>query len=553
MSTSTKVAGTAADWVDQRVGAGKWLSKNLRKVFPDHWSFMLGEIALYSFIVLLLTGVWLTLFFNPSMKEVVYDGSYVPLQGVKMSQAYESTLNISFDVRGGLLIRQIHHWAALLFVASVSVHALRVFFTGAFRKPRELNWLIGNGLLTLAILEGFSGYSLPDDLLSGTGLRIAQSIMLAIPLIGTYLSFFLFGGEFPGTDIIPRLYSVHILLLPGLILGLLTAHLLLVWYQKHTQWPGPGRTNKNVVGFPLFPVYVAKAGGFFFVVFGALALMGAWFGINSIWVYGPYIPTSVTADSQPDWYIGWLDGGVRLMPNWEIVAFGYNLSLNLLIPALVVPGIMFTLLALYPWIEAKATGDKREHHLLDRPRNAPVRTGLGAMGITFYVLLWITGGNDIIAQAFNWSINTITWTIRILIFVLPPLVFVITKRICLGLQARDREKLLHGKETGIIKRLPSGEFIEIHAPVSDEERAVLVANRHSTYRPIEAGPDVDENGVANPKKGRIGRALSRFYFADRVETPTDEEIDEGQHHAAEQLASVRGPQAAGEITAGSSH
>jgi ubiquinol-cytochrome c reductase cytochrome b subunit len=547
MSTSTHVVGVTANWVDDRVGAGRWLKKNLRKVFPDHWSFMLGEIALYSFIVLLLTGVYLTLFFNPSMKEVVYDGSYVPLQGVKMSQAYESTLNISFDVRGGLLMRQIHHWAALLFVASVSVHALRVFFTGAFRKPRELNWLIGNGLLTLAILEGFTGYSLPDDLLSGTGLRIAQSIMLAIPVIGTYLSMLIFGGEFPGTDIIPRLYSVHILLMPGLILGLLTAHLLLVWYQKHTQFPGPGRTNDNVVGYPLLPVYVAKAGGFFFIVFGVLALMGGLIGINSIWVYGPYIPTSVTAASQPDWYIGWLDGGVRIMPNWEIVAFGYTLSMNLLIPALIVPGIMFTVLALYPWIEAKATGDKREHNLLDRPRNAPTRTALGAMAITFYTMLWISGGNDIIAVAFSWSINAITWTIRILLFILPAIVFVVTKRICLGLQRRDREKLLHGRETGVIKRLPHGEFIEVHGPVSDAERAVLVSNRNSTYRPIEAPPAVDENGVASKKKGRIGRALSRFYFADRVETPTDEEIDAGQHHAAEQLAGVDG-HGVGELT-----
>jgi ubiquinol-cytochrome c reductase cytochrome b subunit len=547
MSTSTHVVGVTANWVDDRVGAGKWLKKNLRKVFPDHWSFMLGEIALYSFIVLLLTGVYLTLFFNPSMKEVVYDGSYVPLQGVKVSQAYESTLRISFDVRGGLLIRQIHHWAALLFVASVSVHALRVFFTGAFRKPRELNWLIGNGLLTLAILEGFTGYSLPDDLLSGTGLRIAQSIVLAIPVVGTYVSMLLFGGEFPGTDIIPRLYTIHILLLPGLILGLLTAHLLLVWYQKHTQFPGAGRTNDNVVGFPLLPVYVAKAGGFFFIVFGVLALMGGLIGINSIWVYGPYIPSSVTAASQPDWYIGWLDGAVRVMPNWEIVAAGYTLSLNLLIPALIIPGILFTLLALYPWIEAKATGDKREHNLLDRPRNAPTRTALGAMGITFYVLLWISGGNDVIALAFNWSINAITWIIRISLFILPPIVFIITKRICLGLQRRDREKLLHGRETGVIKRLPHGEFIEVHGPVSDEERAVLVANRHSTYRPIEAPPEFDENGVASKKKGRIARALSRFYFADRVETPTDEEIDAGQQHAAEQLAGVDG-HGVGELT-----
>jgi ubiquinol-cytochrome c reductase cytochrome b subunit len=212
---------------------------------------------------------------------------------------------------------------------------------------------------------------------------------------------------------------------------------------------------------------------------------------------------------------------------------------------------MFTLMGLYPWIEAKATGDRSPHHLLDRPRNAPTRTGLGVMAITFYVLLWISGGNDVIALAFNWSINAITWTIRVLLFVAPPLAFIITKRICLGLQRRDREKLLHGRETGIIKRLPSGEFIEVHAPISDEERAVLVANRASTYTPIELGAETDAQGVRRSKKGRLGRALSSFYFRDRIETPSDDEIDEGQHHAADQLAGVRPGQ--GELGSGSGH
>ena len=252
-----------------------WARSNLRKVFPDHWSFMLGEIALWSFVVLLLTGVFLTLWFRPSMVEVVYDGSYDQLRGIHMSEAYASTLDISFDVRGGLLMRQMHHWAAMVFVAAMMVHLLRVFFTGAFRKPRELNWVIGCLLLLLGTLEGFTGYSLPDDLLSGTGIRAADGFMKSMPVVGTYMSFFLFGGEFPGDSIIPRLYTVHVLLIPGILLALIAAHMLLLVYHKHTQWPGPGRTEQNVVGYPMLPVYMAKAGGFFFVVFGVLALMGA--------------------------------------------------------------------------------------------------------------------------------------------------------------------------------------------------------------------------------------------------------------------------------------
>jgi ubiquinol-cytochrome c reductase cytochrome b subunit len=528
-------AGAAATYVDDRLASASFTKRILDKVFPDHWSFMLGEIALYSFIILLLSGVYLTLWFKPSMTEVIYNGSYMPLKGIKMSEAFDSTLKISFDVRGGLLMRQIHHWAALFFVAAVSVHLLRVFFTGAFRKPREINWVIGTGLLTLAILEGFAGYSLPDDLLSGTGLRIAQGIMQAIPLVGTYLAMFLFGGEFPGTDFIPRLYSVHILLIPGILLGLVTVHLIMVFYQKHTQFPGPGRTESNVVGYRLYPVYMAKAGGFFFVVFGVTALIAGLVSINPIWLYGPYTPSQVTAGSQPDWYIGWLDGAVRLTPNWETTALGYTISWNLLIPALIVPGIMFTLLGLYPWIEAWVTGDKREHHILDRPRNTPTRTGLGVMAISFYLMLWISGGNDILATTFSLSINTITWALRFLLFIVPPLAFVLTKRICLGLQRRDQDKLLHGYETGQILRLPHGEFIEIHAPISDEEKAVLLSKQD--IAPLALAPAADESGVRNPKglSSKLRGRLSNWYYADNVAVPTDEELRAAAEHAEHQL------------------
>jgi ubiquinol-cytochrome c reductase cytochrome b subunit len=527
--------GKTTEWFDERLAPSNFLSRQMKKIFPDHWSFMLGEIALYSFIVLLLSGTFLTLFFKPSMTEVIYHGSYAPLNGVSMSEAYKSTLDISFDVRGGLLMRQIHHWSALLFVASICVHLLRVFFTGAFRKPRELNWIIGVGLLTLAILEGFAGYSLPDDLLSGTGLRIAEGVVLSIPIVGTYLSMFIFGGEFPGTDFIPRLYAVHILLVPGIILGLLSAHLMMIWYQKHTQYPGPGRTNENVVGYRFFPIYTAKAGGFFFIVFGVCALLGAFFTINPVWLYGPYTPDQVSAGSQPDWYIGWLEGGLRMMPNVEWNIWGHTLSLNVLIPSVVIPGIMFTLLGAYPFIEAWATGDHREHHLLDRPRNRPVRTGLGVMSLVFFAILWIGGGNDLIAKTFGMSINAITWVLRVCLFVLPPLAFVITKRVCLGLQRSDRERLLHGDESGVIKRLPHGEFIEAHTPVSSEHAAVMIASRDSDIKPREMPEAVDENGVPQrvPLMKRIGIKLSHFYYRDRVEPVTEAELADAHHHDEE--------------------
>jgi ubiquinol-cytochrome c reductase cytochrome b subunit len=489
---------------------------------------LLGEIALYSFVILLLSGTYLTFWFDPSQREVIYDGSYEPLAGVEMSAAYASTLDISFEIRGGLLMRQIHHWSALIFMAAIVVHLMRVFFTGAFRKPREFNWIIGVGLLTLGIVEGFLGYSLPDDLLSGTGVRIAQAIIQALPVVGSYLSFFAFGGAFPGEAFIPRIYIVHVLLLPGIFLALITVHLMLVWYQKHTQYPGPGRTEKNVVGYPLLPVYMAKAGGFFFIVFGVTAFLGAVASINPIWLYGPYTPGQVTAGSQPDWYMGWLDGLVRMAPPLETYLFGYTISWNILIPGLIVPGIIFTGMALYPFIESWMTGDKREHHLLDRPRNAPNRTALGVMSITFMLVALINGGNDILATTFDLTINQMMWFTRIGIFVLPPIAFVVTKRLCLSLQRADRELVLHGRETGRLVMMPHGEFVEVHEPISAEKAWLLT--QHEQNPPLQL-EEFDAAGVRRPKalKNRLRARLSKAH-AVAVPKATAADLKEIEHH-----------------------
>ena len=528
MTARERVAGTVANYVDERTGAAKWMKKNLTKVFPDHWSFLLGEVALYSFVILLLSGTFLTFWFDPSQREVLYDGSYEPLQGLHMSAAYASTLHISFEVRGGMLMRQIHHWAALIFMAAIVVHLMRVYFTGAFRKPREFNWIIGVGLLTLGIVEGFLGYSLPDDLLSGTGIRIAEAIIQALPVVGTYLAYFAFDGAFPGEAFIPRIFTVHVLLLPGIFLALITVHLMLVWYQKHTQWPGPGRTEKNVVGYPLMPAYMAKAGGFFFIVFGVTAFLGAVASINPIWLYGPYNPGQVSAGSQPDWYMGWLDGLVRMAPPLESYIFGYTISWNILIPGLIIPGILFTGMALYPFIESWITGDKREHHLLDRPRNVPNRTALGAMSLTFMLVALINGGNDIIATTFSLSINQVMWMSRIGIFILPPLAFVITKRICLSLQRADRELVLHGRETGRLLMLPHGEFVEVHEPISPELAWKLTAHEQAPALALE---DVDSRGVrrAGALKNKLRKRISQAN-AESIAKPTANDLKEIEHH-----------------------
>ncbi|MCJ0868176.1 cytochrome bc complex cytochrome b subunit [Streptomyces sp. AP-93] len=537
MSTATQTkerkapAGErVADWADGRLGIYSLAKANMRKIFPDHWSFMLGEICLYSFIILILTGVYLTLFFHPSMNEVHYDGSYIPMQGVQMSEAFRSTLEISFDVRGGLLIRQIHHWSALIFIAAMLVHMMRVFFTGAFRKPREVNWVFGFLLLVLGMFTGFTGYSLPDDLLSGTGVRFMEGAMLSVPIVGTYMSFFFFGGEFPGGDFVGRLYSVHILLLPGIMMGLLVAHLILVFYHKHTQFAGPGKTEKNVVGMPLLPVYMAKAGGFFFLVFGVIALIAGIASINPIWALGPYRPDHVSTGAQPDWYMGFSEGLIRAMPGWEINLWGHTLALGVFIPFMIFPLVLATI-AVYPFIESWVTGDKREHHILDRPRNAPTRTGFGVAWLTWYVILLIAGGNDMFAQYFHLSINSITWFARIGFFVGPVIAFIITKRICLGLQRRDRDKVLHGRETGIIKRLPHGEFVEVHEPLSQGKLHALTS--YEQYEPAEIGPTVDENGVERKVKPleKLRAKLSKGYYGEnnQIPKPTVEEYKEIQN------------------------
>jgi len=425
--------------MDERLGASSFARQALNKVFPDHWSFMIGEIALYAFVILVLTGVFLSLFFEGSTGEVVYQGSYEPLQGVEVSQAYNSVMELSFDVRAGLVMRQIHHWAALLFIAAMVVHLCRIFFTGAFRKPREINWIIGVTLLLLGIFNGFTGYSLPDDLLSGTGLRIAHSIALSVPLVGTWTAFLAFGGEFPAEDIIGRLLVVHIMIVPAAIGGLIAAHLAILWRQKHTDFPAPGRTETNVVGSKLWPTYAAKSVSLFLAVFAVTALLGGLVQINPVWLYGPFRPEQVSSPAQPDWYMGWVEGALRLMPAWELRAFGFEIP-NPFYPAVLLPGITFLLLYAWPFLEARFTKDLEPHHLLNRARDHPARTALGAATLTFYTVLFFAASNDLIAKLLEVRVETVTTIYRILVLGLPPVVGYVVFRLMKGLLASGAER-----------------------------------------------------------------------------------------------------------------
>ncbi len=437
--------GRVARWFDDRLGISHAGRKALNKAFPDHWSFMLGEVALYSFIVLVATGIYLTFFFNDSQREVVYHGHYAPLRGVRMSEAYESVVRLSFDVRAGLVMRQIHHWAALVFLAAIVAHLCRIFFTGAFRRPREINWIIGVTLLLLALANGFAGYSLPDDLLSGTGLRVANAFMLSIPVVGPHLAFFAFNGEFPGTSIISRLYIIHVLLIPLAILGLLSAHLFIVWRQKHTQFRGPGRRDDNVVGTRLWPTYTAKSLGLLALVVATLSALGGLAQVNPIWLYGPYDPAAVSTAAQPDWYLGWTEGAIRLFPPWYLHVGSYGVP-EVFWPAIALPALTFALLYVWPFLERRFTHDRAEHHLLDRPRDRPVRTAIGVGVLSFYVVLLIVGGQDLIAQRLDVSIVVVTRTLQVLVFVVPVVAALFTWRLCHDLGAIEPREPVEGPD-----------------------------------------------------------------------------------------------------------
>ncbi len=450
-------------WFDQRTGAATYARTALRKVFPDHWSFLLGEIALFSFIVLVATGTFLTFFYIPDARPTVYEGPYAPLSGQEVSAAFESVMRLSFEVRAGLVMRQVHHWAALVFVAVIVLHAARVFFTGAFRRPRELNWLIGFGLLFLALGEGVTGYSLPDDLLSGTGLRIMYSAVLGIPFVGPNLAYLIFGGEFPTEGLISRLFVFHVMLLPGLLIGGLATHLALTWLQKHTQFKGGRATERNVIGPSLWPVQVFKSVGLFFLTAALLAFLGGMFQINPVWSYGPFIPYVASVPAQPDYYVGWLEGALRLAPAFEPVIPIVNWRIpSTFIPGVLVPGLLFGLLMLWPFLEAKFTRDKREHHLLDWPWEAPVRTATGFAILAFFLIQTLAGGNDVLAVFFNMQVETLTLIFQITLVVLPVVTWVVAYRLCVERQRAAAHPEAEAPMGGVaLRRSALGGFEEV--------------------------------------------------------------------------------------------
>ncbi len=422
-------------FLDQRAGAAPLLRRALRYVFPDHWSFLLGEVALYSFLVLVATGIYLTFFFDPSTATTVYQGSYAPLRGQEMTQAYRSVVDLSFDVKAGLLIRQTHHWAADVFVAAIVLHLLRIFFTGAFRKPRDLTYYVGLAMLALALLEGYLGYSLVDDLLSGMGLAIGYGVALSVPFFGANLAELIWGGPFPGAaSFWSRMYIGHVFLLPIAIALLLGLHLFLVASRHHTQFRRRRETERKVVGLPAFPAYAPRTLGLACSVAAVLFLLGGLVQINPVWLWGPFHVSQATNGAQPDWYLGWLIGALRLVPGFDVTIASYTLVPNPFWGGVAFPLAVFGLLALWPWVERRVTGDQELHNLLDRPRDAPWRTAVGTAVLTWVFVVFLAGSADRADVLFGLDYRAQIWAYRVLAFVLPVAVLVVTRRVCLELR-----------------------------------------------------------------------------------------------------------------------
>ncbi len=441
---------------EQRLGASGAIKWALRYVFPDHWSFLLGEIALYSFMVLIGTGIFLALFYSPGTSQVTYSGPYAPLIGEQMSEAYKSVVQLSLTTPAGLLMRQTHHWAADVFVASIIVHLARVMFTGAYRKPRDFNFFIGLIMLMLAILEGFAGYSLVDDLLSGMGLVIAYSVALSMPLIGAQLGYLVWGGQYPGTDaFLPRLEFAHVFLLPLALIALITVHLAMIMRQHHSQFPGRGRRERNVVGTPMWPAYALRSIGLLFATAAVLFLLGGLVQINPIWQWGPYHPYLSENGAQPDWYIGWLIGALRLFPNWELAIGDYTAIPNPFWGGAFFPLFVFGVLFAWPALERKITGDYRRHDLLDQPRDRPVRTGLLAGFFAWVWTIFAIGAADRVYYRLHISYTVMIKYWRAATWAIPVVAFLLVWSICRSLRD-SRVHPLRAWQGEVVRRREDG-------------------------------------------------------------------------------------------------
>ena len=394
--------------------------KVANKVFPHHWSFLLGEIALVAFIVLVLTGIFLTMFYRPTTDPTIYTGTNEVFSGQELPAAFESIVRLSYDVPGGLLFRRLHRAAAHLFVATIILHLLRVLLTGAFRRPREINYHVGVVLLLLSFATGFTGYSLPYDALAGTGIRVAYSMALSIPYIGDNVTFWIFGGQFPTGDVIPRFFVLHVLILPLLIMGLIGAHLSLLTRQRHTQFPRRNIDGHRwIVGKPLWPSQFAETTTLTLWVGGVLAASAVLVPWSDIMLQGPYRAGEVGNNAQPDWYMFFLEGALRIFPALEFSILGMTVSGPFFAGA-VIPGLVIGFLIGYPFLERKVYRLEGDWHVLQNPLDVPLRAAFVTGTFVFLLLMSAAATNDILSRLTGIPVEVWTIIFQVACIVVPP-------------------------------------------------------------------------------------------------------------------------------------
>lgn len=378
-------ASPTQSWWDERLDWNRFKARFLRKAFPVHPAFFLGEIALFSFVILVITGILLALTYEPSAQPVELEGNQVPAAYASVIENDRTPL--------GLLVRQVHHWAAHVMIAAAILHLLRIFFTGLYKKPREINWLVGLMLLVLAVFASFSGYLLPFDAFSVTATGIGYHIARSVPWIGPQLADFIFAGKFPATGTIPRFYAYHVILIPLLLMGLITLHLVILLKQQHSQAPSTRIYvgNRKILGVPLWPHQALLMTVLFLILSGSLFAVAGLFPVHPVAYYGP--PEPATPVVKPDWYWLWLYGALKLVPTWfdfEVFATTINPENvgGVLLPLLVV-----MLLVLLPFVDRS----REPVHFLEQPSAHPVRTSVGAGALAFFLVLMMAGYNEELA------------------------------------------------------------------------------------------------------------------------------------------------------------
>lgn len=434
------------------VGALAWVTDRLQlesdrgllgKAFPAEDSFLLGEVALFSFVVIVLSGIFLGVFYEPSSADVVYQGVIDQYQGEQLPAAFVSVLHITYGVPFGMFIRRIHHWAAHLFVASIALHMFRVYFTAAYRNPREINWIVGTILAVLAMGGSYTGYALPFDEFGATATGIGYNLAISVPVIGDFLGQLVFAGEFPSSGAIPRLFFLHVLVIPLAIMGLLVVHMLILMRQKHTEGTRSeteaeaaevdADDDSVILGLPAYPNQAAVGAVVFFLTAGTLSLLAGFLPVHNIVAYGPNDPASTPAVVMPDWFLMWVYGFLKVLPGWTTFHLGGIELTAEFWGGILLPGVVIVVVALWPFFD-RATEPR---HFLADPLNAPRRTAIGIGAITMILVASLAGMNNLLGTAIGISTTVLNPYLLWGIILVPLVVGIITYALLRGSTGGD--------------------------------------------------------------------------------------------------------------------